>query len=187
MMDISEAFTQAEQILSPWAGAVLHPAPERMDVTLPDKWLKAAVNALKEAKWGYLSAITGLDHPGTVEPVPEEQRWQRLAHEGEVGTGDETREGTLEVLYHFCQGAAILTLRVTVRYSFPVLPSICNILPAATLYERELIEMFGIRLVGTPNVDKLLLPDGWPDGVFPMRKSFHGLTAEEIEGMEVNK
>lgn len=186
-MDFIEAFKQAEQILSPWAGVVLHPSAERMDVTIPDKWLKAAVNALKAAHWGYLSAITGLDHPGTVEPVPEELRWQRLAHEEEGGTGEETREGTLEVLYHFCAGAGILTLRVSVRYSFPVLPSVCNILPAASLYERELIEMFGIKLVGTPNVDKLLLPDDWPDGVFPLRKSFHGLTKEDLTGMEAKK
>ena len=186
-MDLIESFKLAEQILSPWAGVVLYPSPERMDVAIPEKWLKAAVLALRESHWGYLSAITGLDHPGTVEPVAEELRWQRLAHEGEGETGEETREGTLEVLYHFCQGARILTLRVSVRYSFPVLPSICNILPAATLYERELIEMFGLRMVGTPNVDKLLLPDDWPDGVFPLRKSFHGLTKEDISSTEAKK
>ena len=184
-MDLIESFKQAEQILSPWAGEVQYPAPERMDVAISDKWLKAAVLALRDAHWGYLSAITGLDHPGTVEPASEEQHLKGVSHEGE--TGDENKEGTLEVLYHFCQAAGILTLRVSVRYSFPELPSICSILPAATLYERELIEMFGLRIVGTPNVDKLLLPDDWPDGVFPLRKSFHGLSKEEITGMETKK
>jgi NADH:ubiquinone oxidoreductase subunit C len=158
-----------------------------MDVTIPDKWLKAAVNALREAHWGYLSAMTGLDHPGSAEPMSEEQRWQRVADEGGTDTDDAAKEGTLEVLYHFCEGAGVLTLRVSVRYSFPVLPSICNLLPAATLYERELIEMFGIKLVGTPNTEKLLLPDDWPDGVFPLRKSFHGLKEEAVKGQEVKK
>lgn len=186
-MDIIEAFNQAEQILSPWAGVVMHPAADRMDATIPDKWLKAAVNGLREAHWGYLSAITGLDHPGSTESMSEEQRWQRLADESETGMDDTIKEGTLEVLYHFCEGAGVLTLRVSVRYSFPVLPSICNLLPAATLYERELIEMFGIKLVGTPNLDKLLLPDDWPDGVFPLRKSFQGLKEEAVKGYEVKK
>jgi NADH:ubiquinone oxidoreductase subunit C len=186
-MELLEAFNQAEQILSPWSGVVTHPSTDRMDVTIPDKWLKAAVNALREAHWGYLSAITGLDHPGSTGPISEEQRWQRLATDGETSTEDVTKEGTLEVLYHFCSGAGVLTLRVSVRYSFPVLPSICNLLPAATLYERELIEMFGIKLVGTPNIDKLLLPDDWPDGVFPLRKSFHGLKEEALKGQEVKK
>ncbi len=34
--------------------------------------------------------------------------------------------------------------------------------------------MFGITVEGTPVTDKLLLPDDWPDGVYPLRKSFTG-------------
>ena len=169
-MDINESLQRAEQILSTWAPVALHPSPERVDVSLPDKWLKAAVLALRDAKWGYLSAITGMDHPGTVEPVTEEQRWQRLENEGENATGGESREGTLEVLYHFCEGAAVLTLRVSVRYSFPVLPSICGIIPAATLYERELSEMFGIAITGSLDNEHLYLPEGWPANLYPLRK-----------------
>jgi Ni,Fe-hydrogenase III component G len=30
-------------------------------------------------------------------------------------------------------------------------------------------------VVGTPDPGKLLLPDDWPDGVYPLRKSFTGL------------
>lgn len=175
-MDYAEKLALAEELLRPWSGVVTHPSPERVDVTIPDRSLKAAVKALVEASWGYLAAITGLDHPGTTQPAPEELRWQRLSEEGETAPGVEDREGTLEVLYHFCNGACVLTLRVTnIRYTFPVLNSICGVIPMATLYERELSEMFGIKVVGTPVVDKLLLSDDWPDGVFPLRKSFDHL------------
>ncbi len=175
-MDYADKLASAEELLHPWAGVVTHPSPERLDVTIPDRSLKAAVKALVEAKWGYLAAITGLDHPGTAQPAPEELRWQRLSEEGETVPGAEDREGTLEVLYHFCSGACVLTLRVSgIRYSFPVLNSICGVIPMATLYERELSEMFGIKIVGTPVVDRLLLSDDWPDGVFPLRKSFDHL------------
>lgn len=175
-MDITEKLAEAEELLRPWSGVVTHPSPERADVTIPDRSLKAAAKALVDANWGYLAAITGIDHPGTPQPAPEELRWQRLSEEGETAPGDEEREGTLEALYHFCSGACILTLRVSgIRYTFPVLNSICTVIPMATLYERELSEMFGIKIVGTPVVDKLLLPDDWPDGVFPLRKSFSQL------------
>jgi NADH:ubiquinone oxidoreductase subunit C len=174
-MDINESFAKAEQILVPWTGVVLHPAPDRMDVVIPARSLVEAVTALVEANWGYLSAITGLDHPGSSEPTSEELRWQRLSEEVESPSEDESREGTLEALYHFCEGAALLTLRVTVRYTSSVLPSICKIQPAATLYEREIMELSGIKVAGTPNSDRLLLSDDWPEGVYPMRKSFTSL------------
>jgi NADH-quinone oxidoreductase subunit D len=33
--------------------------------------------------------------------------------------------------------------------------------------------MFGVDVVGTPNPDRLFLPDDWPDGVYPLRKDCH--------------
>jgi len=179
-MDINESFAKAEQILAPWTGVATHPAPDRMDVVIPAKSLVEAVTALVEAKWGYLSAITGLDHPGSTEPASEALRWQRLTEEIEAPSDEESREGTLEALYHFCEGAAILTLRVRVRYTSSALPTICNIQPAATLYEREIMELFGVTIVGTPNSERLLLSDDWPEGVYPLRKSFTSLKELDV-------
>jgi Ni,Fe-hydrogenase III component G len=68
-----------------------------------------------------------------------------------------------------------VTLRVQAPYGLPEIPSICSILPSATLYERELIEMFGLIIEETPDRSRLLLPDDWPDWVYPLRKSFKGL------------
>ena len=91
----------------------------------------------------------------------------------------------MEVLYQFCEGPAVTTLRVTVPYSKAVIPTVCGIIPSATLYEREIIEMFGITIEGTPNTDKLLLPDDWPDKVYPMRKEFTGFGAKPVEAKGV--
>ena len=60
-------------------------------------------------------------------------------------------------------------------YDAARVPSVCGLVPAATLYERELGEMFGVTVEGTPVTDHLLLPDSWPQGVYPLRKSFSGL------------
>ena len=47
--------------------------------------------------------------------------------------------------------------------------------------------MFGVDLLGTPDSDHLLLPDEWPNGVYPLRKSFTGLKPVGTEtGKESN-
>ena len=84
----------------------------------------------------------------------------------------------LEALYHFTEGPVVATLRVTVPYADPRVPTICPLVPTATLYEREMQEMFGFVVEGTPVPDRLVLPDDWPDGVYPLRKAFAGLVTK---------
>jgi NADH:ubiquinone oxidoreductase subunit C len=158
-MDITEAIQTAQDLLNMWTSGMSTPDLSRLDVVLAPKDLKPAVKILQKAHWGYLSAITGLDHP----PLPASPDGKQPA-----------QDGSLEMLYHFCEGAAILTLRVSVPYARPAIPSICDILPYATLYEREAIEMFGATFRGTPNTDHFVLPEDWPSGVYPLRKSFTG-------------
>jgi len=50
-------------------------------------------------------------------------------------------------------------------------------MPTATAFtdgalwiEREMHELLGVNFPGHPNLKKLLLPDDWPDGVYPLRK-----------------
>ncbi len=149
-MDLTPALQNALNLVQPWAIATSTPESNRLDVTIQRADLLSAIAVLVQpTRWGYLSAITGLDIP-----EPENQ--------------------SLEVLYHFCQGGAVVTLRVRISYQAPSLPTICNLIPYASLYERELIEMLGIDILGTPNTDHLLLPDDWPHGVYPLRKSFTG-------------
>ncbi len=157
-METQQALQIAETFLQPLATQVTRPAADRLDVSIPADQLPVAVEALLGAHIGYLSAITGLDWP----PAP--------AKGGEAAPG----VGRVEALYHFCEGGAVVTLRVAVPYDAPRIPSICHLIPAATLFERELGEMLGVTVEGTPVPDHLLLPETWPDGVYPLRKSFTG-------------
>jgi Ni,Fe-hydrogenase III component G len=102
------------------------------------------VVTLRVKRLGYLSAITGLD-PGV-------------------------ETGQLEALYHFCAGAAVITLRVRVPREGGMLPSLCEIIPSAEVFERELSEMFGVTVTGLRAPDRLYLPEDWPDAVYPLRK-----------------
>lgn len=166
---IEELLKQAEQILIPWIpkeeiqeldedSPLLLNYKERrikltgngrsdcLDVNVTADELLTVIEALLENEWGYLATITGVD----------------------LGV----EAGQLEVLYHFCHGAAVVTLSVKVPRDNAVVPSVCGIIPSASFYERELLEMFGITITNTPNTDHLFLPDNWPENVYPLRKDF---------------
>jgi len=169
----TEAIVQrADALLQPFAvGAVTH-APGRVEAVVKREELCAAVQALIDARWGYLSAITGLDHPW---PKTAAKPGAAAAAPAPAAEPSAPMEDRLEALYHFVNGPVVATLRVSVTYHDAKVPTVCGIIPSATLYERELMEMFGIVVEGTPDTTKLLLPDDWPDGVYPLRKAFKGL------------
>jgi Ni,Fe-hydrogenase III component G len=172
VMSTEEYLAQAEAFLKPYGRVINRPASDRLDVTILPGAIQSVMRAVAAEHWGYLAAITGLDRPGVSGVMPEDKQWLRLVNEDDSGTAVQEHEGSIELLYTFCLKAAVVTVRTAVRYSFPVIHTVCDVFPAATLYERELIELFGVKIVGTPNKEKLLLPDDWPDGVFPLRKSF---------------
>jgi|WetSurMetagenome_2_1015567.scaffolds.fasta_scaffold220240_1 NADH:ubiquinone oxidoreductase subunit C len=169
-----ELLAKAENLLKPFALTLTNPDPIRLDARITPDQLIPSMNVLLLASWGYLSAITGLDHPGTSMSPEEEKQWKRLSTDSDQSSLV-AHEGLIELLYHFVEGEAIVTLRVNLPYSNPKVPTICGLIPIASLYERELIEMFGITIEGTPNTDHLLLTDDWPQGIYPLRKSFTGL------------
>jgi ech hydrogenase subunit E len=146
MTTTAEALQGAVEILKPWAKEINTPEDERIDVALDVENLLAAVEALHKIPWGHLTAITGLD-PG--------------ADAGEI-----------EIIYHFRRRAAVVGLQVRTQKDSASVPTICDIIPSATFFERELAEMLGVKVVGTPYPDRLFLPDDWPEGVYPLRKGF---------------
>ena len=145
-MNTETALQTATPILAQWTKETLTPEPNRIDHVIAPEDLPNAVQALVDNRWGYLSAITGLD------------------------LGDEA--GTIEALYHFCHNAAIVTLRVRMPRDLPRIASVCTVVPNASLYERELMEMFGVDVIGIPDPSHLFLPEDWADGVYPGRKDF---------------
>lgn len=145
-MNTIAALEQAEKLLTPWTKEAVRPEPNRLDVTIAGLDLYACAAALKQEPWGYLSAITGLD------------------------LGLEV--GELETLYHFCEGAAITTLRVRLPRQGGSVPTLYPLFPVASFFERELSEMFGIEVTGTPDPSRLFIPDDWPVNVYPLLKDF---------------
>ena len=74
---------------------------------------------------------------------------------------------TFEVIYHFSNDTTTINVRIQTPRSEPKIPSVCQIIPGAILYERELQDMFGLVVENIPDPRRLLLCDDWPPGTIP--------------------
>lgn len=51
--------------------------------------------------------------------------------------------------------------------------AVTDLFPALALHERELVNLFGAVVEGLPGDSSFPLPDGWPEGSYPMRKDWN--------------
>ncbi|MGC8960879.1 MAG: NADH-quinone oxidoreductase subunit C [Candidatus Bathyarchaeia archaeon] len=118
--------------------------PRRLFIRVKAEDYKEAVRKLVEEKGIiHISTITGVD------------------------TGKE-----IEILTHLFGRGVELTVATAVSREEPRIESITDILPGATFYEREVYDLLGVRFEGHPNLKRVLLPDEWPEGVYPLRKDY---------------
>lgn len=82
------------------------------------------------------------------------------------------RTDAFELLYHLANENCILTVRTRISRTEPVIPSLTPVIPGAVLYEREIQDMFGIKVEGIPDSRPLLWSDDWPEGNYPLRKDW---------------
>jgi Ni,Fe-hydrogenase III component G len=166
-METNTLLESGKLLIEKWIDASNVPEDNRLDIWVSRENFKLVVQEIVNKRWGYLITITGLD----IAPVIDSENI-------------ETQPGQLEALYHFTKDSAIMTVRIKVPYADPKLESICDLIPSATIYERELIELLGFDIVNTPNTDRLVLPDSWPEGIYPLRKSFTSIQIPEILSKE---
>ncbi len=79
---------------------------------------------------------------------------------------------TFEILYHFANKSGNLNVRTEIPRAHPHITTITAVIPGAVLYERELQDMFGLVIDNIPDPRRLVLPDDWPDGEYPLRKDW---------------
>ncbi len=94
-------------------------------------------------------------------------------------TGLDVRDGT-ELIYHVCFDRHRFTanLKVTVPRSSDTAESITPWMPGAEFIERELHDLLGVNFTGHPRMERLILADDWPEGVYPLRRGFKKSDAE---------
>lgn len=97
-----------------------------------------------------------------------------------TATALDVREG-VEILYHMAldEEGVMLSVRVLVPKPELKMDSVTPRVPSADWIEREIHEMLGVDFTGHPELKRFLLPDDWPEGVYPLRKSF---SIKDLEG-----
>ncbi len=84
-----------------------------------------------------------------------------------------TDAGVYHLYYIYALDAehGFITLRVPVSPDQPEFTSLTNAIHAVNWQEREVQDLFGLRLIGHPNGRRCALHDNWPN-VHPLRKDF---------------
>ena len=118
---------------------------------------KVFERAVKEMGFSILCIITGLD-------------------EGE----------NLGFIYHIADlGGTMLNIHTLSPKDGPGIATITDLFPAAHIYERELQDLFGAKVDGLAPGNRYPLPDGWPEGQYPLRKDFNPAVLDAaVEGQE---
>ncbi|MCF2143169.1 MAG: NADH-quinone oxidoreductase subunit C [Candidatus Heimdallarchaeota archaeon] len=92
----------------------------------------------------------------------------------------DTPDGVIAAVYHFdivpphgTETAITLNLRVDApNREKAEITSAVSVIPGAQFFERETHDLMGIYFKGHPQLDRLILPDDFPDNVHPLRKDF---------------
>src|SRR5438270_6405359 len=89
-----------------------------------------------------------------------------------IGSDDRPYSGKFLVAHNFAFDKENLLCSVLAQLPAedPTIPSISDMVPAASWAEREMRDLVGIEPVGHRYLKRLVLPDGWPDGAYPLRK-----------------
>jgi len=87
---------------------------------------------------------------------------------------------SIGMIYHLTrQDGIVVNLKTSVPRENPVIQSIISYFPAAELYEREVVDLLGAKVEGLPEGSRYPLPDGWPEGQYPLRKDWKSETSQK--------
>jgi Ni,Fe-hydrogenase III large subunit/Ni,Fe-hydrogenase III component G len=91
-----------------------------------------------------------------------------------VGIDERSLGRGYAIVHLFSLDAAhlFLVLECAVAKENTRIDAITPVIPAANWAEREFRDAIGIDPEGHPDLRRLMLPDDWPDGTFPLRRDF---------------
>jgi NADH-quinone oxidoreductase subunit C len=124
-------------------------------VVAPDRIVEAARTLRDQHGFNMLAALSAVDY------------WPQ-------------REPRFHAIYEFknIPQKLRIELRVPLNGDEPVLPTLTGVFPNANWHERELWDMFGIKIEGHPDLRRILMPEDWVG--HPLRKDYP-LGYEEVQ------
>ena len=93
------------------------------------------------------------------------------------GNDERSLNGSFAVYYVLSMEGIVkswVVVRALVDATSLEFPSVTPRVPAAVWGEREIRDMYGLHPVGLPDERRLVLPDDWPDDLYPLRKDTMG-------------
>jgi NADH-quinone oxidoreductase subunit D/NADH-quinone oxidoreductase subunit C/D len=120
----------------------------------PDKLLALLTHLRDNEGYDFLSSVTCTDY---------------LTYKGKLRAGIKERFDVVYHLYSTSKGGGPIVLHVRVPDDETV-PSATGIYPSASLQEREVYDLYGIKFAGHPNLRRILLWEGFQG--HPMRKDW---------------
>jgi len=156
-----------------------------LNVTLPEKLVEEVLkveeghfDVLCTAKNAYdlmkiFNEEAGIYHLSTISGIEKEDEFNICYH-----IQHRIEEEIREVPINF-----IIT---KVDKKNPKSPSMFDFFVAAEYYEREIYDFYGIYFENHPFLQRLILPERWPDDVKPMRKEYSWEQVKEIT-MKITK
>lgn len=124
------------------------------DMTIQRKervWFEIKTEQLPELV-KFMKTEMGFDHMATISGVDEGEK--------------------LGANYHLTDQRSIITVRARTPRTDPHLPTITETFPGSEPYERELMDMFGIKIDGLKPGRRYPLPDDFPTDQYPLRKDW---------------
>ena len=88
-----------------------------------------------------------------------------------ICSDERKKGGGFAIRYVFEKDDVFIFIIVSTGQGFSF-PSIALHIPAASLYEREIKDMFGLIPSGNHDTRPLVLHEHWPEDIFPLRKEF---------------
>ncbi|WP_373100476.1 MULTISPECIES: hydrogenase large subunit [Pasteurellaceae] len=109
--------------------------------------------------------------------LPDVVSYLYYQHEGWLplvfGNDERAMHGNYAVYYVLSMEGEVksfVTIKALVDPVSLEFPSVTPKVPAAVWGERELFDMYGLKAVGLPDQRRLVLPDDWPEDLYPLRK-----------------
>ncbi len=119
----------------------------------------------EQEKWIDGGKVECMSLHRVMEELIERTDYARLMTITALDAGEKFR-----VVYHIDVTGKVIQIRVEVPRDDPSIPTITDLFPSSLIYEREVMEFFGIKFKNHPQPQHLLLPDDWPEGLYPLRK-----------------
>ena len=121
--------------------------------------------------------IAGADAPSVIAFLKDELGFDHLSAITGLDEGE-----NYAAIYHIVSGGILINLRVVVPAEKPVLQTVTGVFPVSEDFERELVDVLGFSIEGLKPGRRYPLPDDWPAGQYPLRKSWKGLAPAGGEG-----